>query len=247
MLKMKGKIKQEKLPDGFTFEMIEVQGGVFTMGSEEDGETAHKVKLSSFFIGKYPVTQGLWKAVMGEGNDPSYWKGEKRPVETVSWEDAQAFCEKLRKLSGKNYRLPTEAEWEYAARGGQLTKNYTYAGSNKLKEVGWYRENSYGETHQVGEKYPNELGIYDMSGNVWEWCQDWYGDYDKQAGNIIQRTFFKQPVITDPKGPKTGKYRVVRGGSWFGNPRFCRCADRGLVNPRGSNPGLGFRLGLSLQ
>jgi formylglycine-generating enzyme required for sulfatase activity len=104
MLKMKGKIKQEKLPDGFTFEMIEVQGGVFTMGSEEDGETAHKVKLSSFFIGKYPVTQGLWKAVMGEGNDPSYWKGEKRPVETVSWEDAQAFCEKLKQAKWK--KLP---------------------------------------------------------------------------------------------------------------------------------------------
>jgi sulfatase modifying factor 1 len=235
----------ETLPNGTSFDLIQVEGGSFMMGSEEEEALSaekprHEVKLGDFYIGKYPVTQALWKAVMGENNNPSYWKGDNRPVERVSWEDAQRFCKKLKSLTGKSYRLLTEAEWEYAARGGQLSEGYKYAGSNKLKEVGWYDENSYWETHQVGEKYPNELGIYDMSGNVWEWCQDWY---DRSYYEQVK----KQGVVINPKGPKTGRSRVVRGGSWSFSPRYCRCSARNYVDPQVSYHNIGFRLGLSFQ
>ena len=202
------------------------------MGSEDedaydDEKPVHKVQLDSFYMGKFPVTQALWKAVMNE--NPSFFTGDSRPVESVSWEDAQQFLEKLNELTGKAYCLPTEAEWEYAARGGQQGKGYKYAGSNKLKEVGWYWENSYFETKAVGLKYPNELGIFDMSGNVWEWCQDWYAAYPTKA-------------VDDPKGPEIGSYPIRRGGSWTYDATLARVADRGCYSPDYRYNDIGFRL-----
>ena len=163
----------EKLEKGLSFEMVYVAGGEFEMGRKdaeaEDWEKpVHKVILSPFFMSKYLVTQELWESVMGD--NPSSFKGTDRPVEKVSWNDAQVFVEKLNVQTGKQYRLPTEAEWEYAARGGKRSMGFLYAGSDKLKEVGWYDANSGNETHPVGQLLGNELGIYDLSGNVWEWC-----------------------------------------------------------------------------
>jgi len=167
--------------------MVRVDGGTFTMGatSEQgsnaagDEKPAHQVNLSSFSIGKYEVSQEEWEAVMG--SNPSYFKGAKRPVEKVSWNDCQAFIRKLNELTGRSFRLPTEAEWEYAARGGNKSIGDKYAGGDNLGSVAWYEDNSGGTTHNVGTKSPNELGLYDMSGNVWEWCQDWYDSYSSSA------------------------------------------------------------------
>ncbi|MCB9267769.1 MAG: formylglycine-generating enzyme family protein [Lewinellaceae bacterium] len=235
-------ILQETLPNGLSFEMILVEGGSFMMGSEDsearDSEKpVHEVILDGYYIGKFPVTQALWKAVMGDDNNPSYFKGSERPVEMVSWEDTQLFLQALQKLTSKIYRLPTEAEWEYAARGGNQSEGYRYAGSNKLKEVAWYEDNSHEETNVVGLKYPNELGIHDMSGNVWEWVEDqWHSNY--------------QGAPTDgsawvDRGDNTS--RVLRGGSWLDTPRFCRCSSRGYIDPRVRNRHFGIRLCLSLQ
>ncbi|MCB0840855.1 MAG: formylglycine-generating enzyme family protein, partial [Bacteroidetes bacterium] len=166
----------EKLPSGLSFEMIFIEGGTFMMGSDREEaydreKPVHEVSLDSFYLGKYPVTQALWEEVMG--NNPSHFQGENNPVEKVSWNDTQDFIKNLNELAGKEYRLPTEAEWEFAARGGNHTEGYKYSGSDRLKEVGWYSENS-AVTHPVSEKPANELGIFDMSGNVFEWCQDKY-------------------------------------------------------------------------
>ncbi len=222
------------LPD-----MIPVKGGAFTMGSpknEKDrsyDETEHQVTLSDFLIGKYPVTQRLWKEIMG--NNPSQFKGDDLPVETVSWGDVQEFLKKLNaRYPGHRYRLPTEAEWEYAARGGNLSKGFIYAGSNNIDEVAWYTGNSGSKTHPVGQKKANELELYDMSGNVWEWCADWYGDYPSQPQ-------------TDPAGPDSGARRVRRGGSWHFDPQFCRVAYRSHWLPGERNSNLGFRLAASPQ
>ena len=167
------------------FKMIYVEGGTFMMGAnEEDSEASdderpvHKVTLSSYSIGETAVTQALWEAIMG--NNPSHFKGANRPVEKVSWDDCQVFIRKLNEKTNRKFRLPTEAEWEFAARGGNKGKNYKYAGSNIIDNVAWYHENSGNETHPVAQKQPNELGIYDMSGNVWEWCQDRYGKYSNK-------------------------------------------------------------------
>ena len=169
--------------------MVYVEGGTFMMGatSEQGSDAydrekpAHQVTLSSFSIGKYEVTQEEWEAVMG--SNPSYFKGKKLPVEKVSWDNCQKFIRKLNKLTGKQFRLPTEAEWEYASRGGSMSRGYKYAGGNDLGSVAWYDGNSDNKTHEVGKKQPNELGLYDMSGNVWEWCQDWYWDWYGKYGN----------------------------------------------------------------
>ena len=187
-------------------DMISVEGGTFLLGK------VTPIELSDFNIGKYPVTQAQWREVMG--SNPSWFKNcDDCPVEDVSWNDIQDFLKKLNGLTGKTYRLPTEAEWEYAAKGGKLSKGYKYAGSNDLNEVGWYWKNSDGKTHPVGSKAPNELGIYDMSGNVWEWCNDWYGDYPKEAEDNYS-------------GPQTGEYKVLRGGSWNNDDVSCRSAVR---------------------
>ena len=217
--------------------MVYVEGGTFTMGatSEQqnpyDGEKpTHRVSLSSFYIGKYEVTQSLWKAVMG--SNPSNRKGDNLPVENVSWNDCQTFLRKLNAMTGKNFRLPTEAEWEFAARGGNRSRGYQYSGSNVISDVAWYDDNSGSKTHNVGTKAPNELGIYDMSGNVWEWCQDWNGSYSSSAQ-------------TNPKGPSSGSYRVGRGGSSFNGAGYCRVASRNCGTPGDRAGDLGLRLALS--
>ena len=170
------------------------------------------------------------------GNNPSYFKGDNLPVEQVSWDDCQKFLKKLSQKTGKRYRLPTEAEWEFAARGGTFSKGFQYAGSNDLNEVGWYSDNSYSETHPVDLKNSNELGLYDMSGNVWEWCADRYGDY--WAGG---------KTVSNPSGPTYGSDRVLRGGSWNYDARFCRVAHRNYITPEVRNNGIGFRLASSPQ
>ena len=220
---------------GVSFNMIKVQGGTFTMGAtaeqgsdaESDEKPTHQVTLSDYMIGETEVTQELWKAVMG--SNPSNFSGTNLPVEGVSWDDCQTFIKKLNQLTGKNFRLPTEAEWEYAARGGQKSKGYKYAGSNALSDVAWYWDNSSSKTHPVKQKQANELGLYDMSGNVWEWCQDWYGNY----GSAAQ---------TNPTGPSSGSYRVIRGGSWSDSASSCRVAYRNIYSPGIRISYLGFRV-----
>ena len=222
-----------------SFEMVYVQGGTFQMGATAeqgsdayDGEKpVHSVTLSDFHIGKYEVTQGLWKEVMGE--NPSYNKaGDNYPVEMVSWEDCQRFIERLNSRTGLNFRLPTEAEWEYAARGGQKSRGYKYSGSTYgLGSVAWYEGNSGNRTHPVGQKQANELGLYDMSGNVYEWCYDWYGRYSSSS----QR---------NPSGPASGALRVLRGGSYSFSARHCRVSFRSGVVP-GIRTDLGLRLVLA--
>ena len=217
--------------------MVRIEGGTFTMGATseqgsdayKDEKPAHQVTLSSFSIGKYEVTQEEWQAVMG--SNPSNFKGAKRPVEKVSWNDCQEFIRKLNQMTGKRFRLPTEAEWEYAARGGNRSNGYKYSGSDNLGSVAWYDGNSGSETHPVGQKSPNELGLYDMSGNVWEWCQDWFGSYSSSSQ-------------TNPTGPSSGSYRVSRGGSWFSIARSCRSSYRGRSAPSFSDNNLGLRLAL---
>ena len=232
--------------DGVMFKMVAVEGGTFMMGGTDeqgdeccdDEKPAHRVKLSSFYIGETVVTQALWKAVMG--NNPSrfkkwFGKSDDRPVEKVSWDDCQEFVGKLNKQlggqlpAGWHFALPTEAQWEYAARGGTKSQGCKYAGSNNLDDVAWYRDNSGIETHPVKTKAANELGLYDMSGNVWEWCSDWYGDYSSDAQ-------------TNPKGASSGSYRVVRGGGWFSLAWCCRVSSRSNYNPSYRRDDLGLRL-----
>ena len=205
--------------NGVSFEMVRVEGGTFRMGatSEQgsdasDGEyPVHSVTLSGYYIGKTEVTQALWKAVMGR--NPSYSKGNNLPVNDVSWDDCQEFIRKLNALTGQNFRLPTEAEWEFACRGGNNSRGYKYSGSNYIDNVAWYCDNSGKKIHPVAKKSPNELGIYDMSGNVLEWCADWYGGYSSSAQ-------------TNPKGPYGGSDRVIRGGGRSYLARGCRSSFR---------------------
>ena len=222
---------------GVTFNMIKVDGGTFTMGATSEQEDpdknekpTHQVTLSSYYIGETEVTQALWKAVMG--NNPSYFKGDNLPVEKVSWEDCQTFIGKLNDLTGKSFRLPTEAEWEYAARGGNRSNHTQYSGGSMIDDVAWYYGNSGSKTHSVKTKKPNELGLYDMSGNVWEWCQDWNGSYSSNAQ-------------TNPTGPDSGSFRVLRGGSWGDFDGFCRSSFRCNDSPGNRYYNLGLRLALS--
>lgn len=224
-------IKDSFSVNGIYINMILVEGGTFMMGNvngDSDERPVHSVTLSSYYIGKFPVTQALWKAVMND-NNPSYFIGDNLPVESVSYIDCQNFIKKLNTLTGKGYRLPTEAEWEFAARGGKHSCGYTYSGSNSLSEVGWYDDNSSGTSHPVGEKEQNELGIYDMSGNVWEWCSDWKDSYNNK-----------------PPRDSTGQ-RVIRGGCWDYHSVSSRVTYRDSDNPNNSGNGLGFRLALSFQ
>ena len=220
--------------------MVYVEGGTFTMGatSEQGGEyypserPTHQVTLSSFSISKYEVTQEKWQTVMG--SNPSRFKGAKCPVESVSWNECQEFIQKLNNMTGKQFRLPTEAEWEYAARGGNKSVGYKYSGSNNLDRIGWYRQNSEWTTHSVGQKYPNELGLFDMSGNVFEWCQDWDGDY-------------KSNNQTNPTGYSSGPYHVFRGGSWNGEATYSRISSRngdGMPNSGKWDNSIGLRLAM---
>ena len=221
--------------NGVSFDMVYVEGGTFDMGATiEQGSDAwdkekpvHSVTLSGYYIGKCEVTQELWEAVMG-GN-PSEFIGAQKPVERVSWYDCQEFVSRLNSLTGRTFRLPTEAEWEYAARGGNKSRHYKYSGSNNIFDVAWHDGNSGGETHEVGTKTANELGIYDMSGNVREWCSDWSGGYS--AGSQ-----------TNPQGPSAGASRVLRGGSWYNIARDCRVSYRDSIDPAGSFDNFGLRL-----
>ena len=218
--------------------MVYVSGGTFTMGAtseqssdaNSDEKPTHNVTLSSYYICKYEVTQALWRTVMG--SNPSKFKGDNLPVEYVTWNDCQTFINRLNSYTGRNFRLPTEAEWEFAARGGNNSRHYKYSGSNYIGNVSWYDDNSSNRTHPVGTKQANELGLYDMSGNVWEWCSDWYGSY----------SFYSQ---NDPTGPNSGSYRVLRGGSWSDLARFSRSSIRFYSSPGGRNSDLGLRLVLS--
>ncbi len=229
-------------------EMIFVKGDTFRMGDNEDEKKNHLVKLDDFHIGKYPVTQALWKAVMN-GENPSHFVGDNHPVERVSWTDiTERFLPQLNKMTKDSrpensvYRLPTEAQWEYAAKGGIHANDFpfTYSGSNKLNEVSWYDDNSHGETKPVGLKTPNFLGIHDMSGNVWEWCYDWYGSYD----DVIKQSK-KDPktgAILNPIGVQEGSNRVRRGGSWASYARLCRSTSRDYGTPSNRGGNIGFRL-----
>ena len=245
--------------DGINIEMVKVEAGTFTMGATSElnkheltrddkirmffgitpekkdscrnvGKPAHQVTLTNdYYIGKYEVTQALWKAVMG--NNPSNFKGDNLPVEQVSWNDCQEFLNKLNSITGKTFRLPTEAEWEYAARGGNKSRGYQYSGSNNLSDVAWYGDNSGSKTHPVGSKQANELGIYDMSGNVWEWCQDRFGSYSSSPQN-------------NPTGAN-GFNRVYRGGCWSDNVWYCYSSYRLGSSSNSSSIALGLRLVLS--
>lgn len=221
--------------NGVQFRMVKVEGGTFTMGGTEEQEISyenefplHEVTLSDYAIGETEVTQELWAAVMGGS---AYQEEKNLPMEYVSWEDCRRFIAKLNDMTGEHFRLPTEAEWEYAARGGQKSQGFQFSGSNVLADVAWYWENSEQRTHPVATKQPNELGLYDMNGNVWEWCQDWYGSY----GSGDQ---------TNPEGPTEGTERVDRGGSWTSSAGTCRVSYRGNYNPAKRNSYLGLRLAM---
>ena len=223
---------------GVAFKMVRVAGGTFQMGATseqgkdffDDRKPVHFVTLSDYYIGQTQVTQELWQAVMG--SNPSYFKGDnQRPVEKVSWDDCQEFIEKLNQLTGKSFRLPTEAEWEYAARGGSKSKGYKYSGSNDADAVAWWDNNSGSKTHPVAQKQSNELGLYDMSGNVWEWCADWYGNYSSNSQ-------------TNPTGPSTGSSRVLRGGGWGFIAGLMRVSYRSFSTPGNRFNYYGLRLAL---
>ncbi|MDX1908392.1 MAG: formylglycine-generating enzyme family protein [Bacteroidia bacterium] len=221
------------------FQMIRIPGGTFQMGGADDQASGdekpvHSVTVPDFYLGQYPVTQALWEAVMGE--NPARFKGETRPVENVSWNECRDFIQKLNARTGKTYRLPAEAEWEYAARGGSYSEGYIYAGSDKLKDVGWYNENSGGETHPVGQLSPNELGLYDLSGNIWEWCEDdWHDTYKgapTDGGAWIDSA-------------QRGSRRVMCGGGWSLNALYCRVSYRYGDMSAYRNNHVGLRLACS--
>lgn len=233
------KVYTETFPDGTSFDMIFVEGGSFLMGNDDSeknwNKPAHQVTVPGFYIGKHLVTQDIWKSIWKE--NPSKYKGKNRPVESVSWETTLPFIEALNQKTGKNYRLPSEAEWEYAARGGKQSKGFQFSGSNKLKEVGWYRDNSHEETKPVGLKLPNQLGLFDMTGNVWEWCADvWHNNYEHaptDGGAWIE------------EGQQNR--RVARGGAWGSYSATCFLYFRERYNPDVRYTHNGFRLALSVS
>jgi sulfatase modifying factor 1 len=234
--------------DEVNVQMIFVKGGNFFMGSDDHKFLAdeynnerplHRVNVSSYYIGKYEVTLGQWRHIMGikppayTGVDYGNKDCDNCPVVKVSWEDIQEYIKRLNAKTGKKYRLPTETEWEFAAKGGKYSKGYKYSGSNKINEVAWYGKEK-GSTHPVGKKIANELGIFDLTGNAMEWCEDWYGeDYYKKTVDEI-----------NPKGPATGQKRILRGGSYFDDDVVCRSVYRSRLEPTARQWNIGFRLAM---
>jgi len=218
--------------------MVLVDGGSFMMGCsneqsnncDKDETTVHRVVLSRFKIGKFEVTRSQWLEVMDKSRS-TFNSCNQCAVSNVSWNDIQVFIKKLNKLTLKHFRLPTEAEWEFAARGGILSRGFEYSGSNDLDSVAWYDRNSKLSVKKVGQKNSNELGLYDMSGNVWEWCSDWYGE-----------NYYSESIVDNPIGPMYGEDRVVRGGSWIVGPRNHRVAYRARESPDKRESYIGFRL-----
>lgn len=229
--------KSQTIPTEINPQMVFVKGGDFQMGSNNgkaDERPVHTVTLKDYYIGKYEVTQSLWKQIMGTETTPKT-DCPDCAVFDISFEDIQSFLTKLNAATGKHYRLPTEAEWEYAAAGGKESKGYKYSGSNNLDEVAWYAANADMKTHPVGLKKPNELGLYDMSGNVWELCSDWY-----------QKSFYKNCPKENPEYTNKTSFRVVRGGSWRSGEQRCqvRARNRDIHDHHISNGG--FRLVMEL-
>ena len=229
---------------GISFTMVSVEGGIFEMGAQNvdpsqpnydeeawDRESpVHLVTLSDYYIGETEVTQELWQAVMG--NNPSHFLGAQKPVEQVTWNDCQTFVKRLNQLTGMSFRLPTEAEWEFAAKGGNESQGYKYSGSDNIDDVAWYSADGK-QTRLVKNKLPNELGIYDMCGNVMEWCYDLFGDYTSEPQ-------------TDPTGNKNGTDHIIRGGCCLSDAVYCRMTVRNFFNAAGLSYGIGFRLALEL-
>ena len=235
--------KEKTIENSIGMKFVPIPAGTFTMGSPAaekdryDDETQHQVTLTkSFYMGRTEVTQGQWKKVMGtepwKGQD-YVQEGDDYPAVYISWDDAVEFCKKLSAMENRVYRLPTEAEWEYACRGGTKTAFSFGDDEADLSKYAWFDGNAYyvdeKYAHQVGQKLPNAFGLHDMHGNVWEWCSDWYSEYPSGP-------------LTDPQGPNTGSSRVLRGGSWNDEPGIVRCADRGFNSPGGRNSYDGFRL-----
>ena len=240
---------------GITFEMIFVGSGVFEMGCTfeqsncfGDEKPVHTIELSDFYIGKFQVTQKLWHVVMGRSirmqlylvnNKLLTGEGNEYPMYYVNYAECEEFCNTLNQLlskqlpKGYKFALPTEAQWEFAARGGNKNNDNMYCGGNNITEVAWYEENSNGKAHQVGMKYKNELGIFDMSGNVMEWCRDWYYDF-----------YYENSPSENPNGPDKGSGRVVRGGGWNNKPQHCRVSFRHCTSPSNRTSDVGFRLAL---
>lgn len=228
---------RKKTIAGFAQDMVKVESDTFSMGAaggERDEMPVHTVKLSSYLIGRYEVTQLQWTMVMGS-NPSQFSNCANCPVENVSWQDTQAFIAKLNELTGKQFRLPTESEWEFAARGGRKRQAYAFSGSETIDAVGWYDKNSEDKTHPVGQKQPNQLGLYDMTGNVFEWCADLYGSYP-YAG-----------IVTDPQGASNGTRRVLRGGSWNYDAGSNRITYRANGMPDKHLSSIGFRLAASIE
>lgn len=235
--------RQSILPNALAvegFEMVLVEGGTFIMGSNDleadnDEQPTHQLELQDYYIGRYEVTQAQWRNIMGEDPEELYFAGcPECPVEGVSWNDVQVFIKRLNAKTGQEFRLPTEAEWEYAARGGPKSRGYRFSGSEDIGKVAWYDKNSAEGVKPVGQKQPNELEIYDMTGNVREWCSDWYA-----------RFYYEQSAQQNPHGPPFGSSRVARGGSWSNYSKYSRVANRFCYGPDYRMKGqLGFRLAL---
>lgn len=225
------------LPNGTRLEMVQLPGGEFTMGSdryEVDEMPKHSVRVSPFAIGKYEVSQAQWSAVMGSVN-PSHFKGDNLPVEEITWAEAIEFCQRLSARNGDQFRLPTEAEWEYAARAGSATE-YSFGDEEKLLDsYGWHNDNSGGKTHVVGSRIPNRWNLFDMHGNVYEWCQDWFSD-------CYYQELFINSVVSNPQGPATGVSRVIRGGGYNNEKGRCRSAERLGWKTDARDSGTGFRI-----